>query len=162
MKNTGIVDQVRTALNARNRLATFMGALLGAIVPLGTYMIAHNEVPKLWHPMTLLVVAGLAYSATTVFQWGRLAFGSTTKALGFAVLVEGIMTFSTQGWLAITALGFLIGINAIATGCTLAQGQAGPMPVVEAVTVKKTAPRARKRASKKAVTAPAPKLSAVA
>lgn len=162
MKNTGIVDQVRTALNSRNRLAAFIGAAVGAFIPLGIYMIAHHEVPKLWHPMTLLVVAGLAYSATTVFQWGSLAFDSKFKGFGFAVLVEGIMTFSAQNWLSITALVYLMAINAIAAGCKVAQGQAEPVLVTETAPVKKSAPRARKRAVEKAASAPATKLTAVA
>lgn len=44
------------------------------------------------------------------------------KALGFTVLLEGVMTCSGQQWLAITALCYLCTINAIATGVTLARG----------------------------------------
>lgn len=117
---TGIVGQVQTALKAENRLATFLGALLGAIVPVATFTVAHSLTS--WRElMALLVVGGLLYSGTTVYQWGRLAFGSWYKALGFTVLLEGVMTFS-HGWLSGTALGYLVAINAIATGATLALG----------------------------------------
>ena len=46
-------------------------------------------------------------------------FGSWYKALGFVIALEGYMTF-TAGWLSITALVFLIAINAIANGCRVA------------------------------------------
>jgi len=41
------------------------------------------------------------------------------KSVGFVVLVEGVMVTSTTHWLALTALGYLIGINGIATACAL-------------------------------------------
>jgi VIT1/CCC1 family predicted Fe2+/Mn2+ transporter len=120
---TGIVAQVRLALAAENRLATLLGALLGALVPVATFAVAHVELAGDWRqPLAILVAGGLLYSATTVYQWGRLAFGSWYKALGFAVLIEGVMTFSTVGWLSAVALGYLACINAIATGATLALG----------------------------------------
>lgn len=128
VKNTvkipGIVDQVRIAFSRNNRLATVIGGLLGAIVPLATFMVAHEELGATpWlNPMSLLVLGGLLYSARTVYQWGRLAFGSWAKALGFTVLLEGVMTCSAQPWLAITALVYLCAINAIATGVTLTRG----------------------------------------
>ena len=51
------------------------------------------------------------YSALTVFEWAKLAFTSVPKSVGFVVLVEGVMVTSTTHWLALTALGYLIGIN---------------------------------------------------
>jgi hypothetical protein len=68
------------------------------------------------------VLGGLVFSALTVFRWGRLAFGSPVKALGFVVLAEGVMTFCSTAWLSVVALGYLVLINAIATGCTIALG----------------------------------------
>lgn len=55
-----------------------------------------------------------------MFQWGRLAFGSPVKALGFVVLAEGVMTFCSTAWRSVVALGYLVLINAIATGGTIA------------------------------------------
>lgn len=146
-----IVEQVRTAFARRNRLAALIGAALGAIVPLGTYMIAHNELSGSW-VMLALVLAGLAYSATTVYQWGRSAFRSPMKAGAFAVLVEGIMTLSTQHWLSVVALVYLIAINATATGCTLALAQQATQSKEQAKAERAAARReARKPAKLKAV-----------
>jgi hypothetical protein len=127
-KPLGIVDQVRIALSRRYLLATLIGALLGAIVPLATFAIVHTEIdPALsWYeqPEILIVAGGLIYSARTVYQWGRMAFASGAKALGFTMLIEGVMTLSSQPWLSGLALVYLCGINAIATGTTLARGAA--------------------------------------
>lgn len=125
-KRIGIVDQVRIALSKQFRLATTIGCLLGAIVPLATFAIIHIELSATedWYtqPELLIVVGGLIYSARTVYQWGKLAFSSWAKAAGFTLLLEGVMTLSSQGWLATLALIYLCLINAIATGVTLARG----------------------------------------
>ena len=39
-----VIEQVRLALRPGNRLATTLGALLGAGVPIGSYQLAHHEV----------------------------------------------------------------------------------------------------------------------
>ncbi len=123
----GVVDQVRLASKPGNRLATFLGALLGGFVPIATYVVAHQELnlsENLFsQPKFLLVLGGLFYSAKTVYQWGKLAFAGITRALGFTVLLEGVMIFSSVQWLSYTALAYLILINAIGTGVSLALGQ---------------------------------------
>jgi hypothetical protein len=116
----GIITQIRIA--ARNPLPTVIGALLGALVPSATFVVGHYELSSWTEPKALIVLGGLAFSALTVFRWGRLAFGSTVKALGFVVLAEGVMTFCSTAWLSVVALGYLVLINAIATGCTIALG----------------------------------------
>jgi len=121
----GIVAQVRTAFRRQHVLATVIGALLGGFVPLIVFTVAHHELSLTlpsWRIAVCgcIVVAGLVYSAKTVCAWGRLAFADGAKALGFTVLVEGAMTFSSVGWLSYAALGYLMSINAIATGCMLA------------------------------------------
>lgn len=121
-ERVGVVDQVRVACSRRHRLATVFGCLIGAIVPFAIFCVAHSELKSWTDPKALLVLGGLAYSARTVYQWGRLAFESGLKALGFTVLLEGIMVTSSQQWLAITVLVYLCAINAIATGVTLARG----------------------------------------
>lgn len=133
-RNLGVVEQVRIACSRQHRLATFIGCLIGGMVPFSTYMIAHNEMPAAaWDGRFVLcvtlVAGGLLYSARTVYQWGVLALTSRPKALGFTVLLEGVMTCSEQGWLSLTALVYLCGINAIATGVTLARGTPAPRPV---------------------------------
>jgi hypothetical protein len=125
-KSPGIVDQVRIAMSRQYRLATLIGAALGAIVPLSTFAIVHVEIDPSanWYeqPDMLIVAGGLIYSARTVYQWGRMAFSSAAKAIGFTVLLEGVMTLSSQPWLSGLALVYLCAINAIATGTTLARG----------------------------------------
>jgi hypothetical protein len=75
----------------------------------------------LWNPSSALVAGGLVYSAKTVWQWGRLAFACPWKATGFVLLLEGVMVLSRIEWLSVAALVYLVGINAIATGCLLAR-----------------------------------------
>lgn len=119
----GVVDEVIIATAARNRLATTLGFILGGFVPLGTFTVAHNEIPVFdsvyWAPIAM-VLGGLIYSAITVHQWGVKAFESRVKAFGFVLLIEGIMTMSNTRWLSIAALVLLISINGISTGTKLA------------------------------------------
>lgn len=121
----GVMDQVSHAFRAGNRLSTFVGFLLGGLIPLVVYMVGHCEIDlysfsSSMIPHAAIVLGGLVYSAKTVFEWGRKAFHSAPKALGFVVLAEGVMTFSTISWLAITALVYLVVINGVATGVSLA------------------------------------------
>jgi hypothetical protein len=71
----------------------------------------------------LLVAGGLMFSATTVYDWTKIAFQSSFKALGFCVLVEGVMTFSGIAILSYAALAVLAIINGIGTGCKIALNQ---------------------------------------
>lgn len=143
-KSPGIVEQVRVALSPAHRLATMIGAALGAIVPLSTFVVLHGELGELdTDPRWLVVIGGLLYSATTVYRWGRLAFASPIKAVGFTVLVEGVMTLSTQTWLAVLALSYLCVINAVATGVTLARSPGAPMEPLAPVVI--ATPRRRDR-----------------
>lgn len=120
----GVVEQVRAALAPSARLATALGSVLGAFVPFATYVVAHLELDVSGRPLfgqvaTYLTLGGLCFSATTVFRWGQLAFRSTVKAIGFVVLIEGTLIGSGTTALSLLALGLLMTINAIATGCVL-------------------------------------------
>ncbi|HTA90913.1 MAG TPA: hypothetical protein VK745_15085 [Polyangiaceae bacterium] len=121
----GVVAQVRRAFARGNRLAAVVGLLLGGFVPLAVYVVARGESgafaghERAW----ALITGGLIYSARTVFQWGKLAFTSAFKSLGFVVLLEGVMVTSTTHWLALVALVYLIAINGVATACTLGLGK---------------------------------------
>jgi hypothetical protein len=117
-RSPSIISQIEIAL--RNPLPAVIGALLGALVPSATFTVGHYELVSWTEPKALIVLGGLVFSALTVFRWGRLAFSSSVKALGFVVLAEGVMTFSSTAWLSMVALGYLVLINAIATGCTIA------------------------------------------
>lgn len=136
-KSLGIVEQVRVALSPQYRMASFIGALLGAIVPLSTFVVLHTEI-DVHDPLDLrwlVVLGGLLYSASTVYRWGRLAFASAPKAFGFTVLIEGVMTLATDSWLSIAALSYLIAMNAVATGVTLARGTPVDKPTSEEPTI---------------------------
>jgi len=119
----GVVAQVRAALKRGNRLATALGFLLGGFVPIASYVVAHHELAlsePLWAQRgSYLVLGGLAYSAKTVWAWGRLAFDNAFKAAGFVVLIEGVMVTSSTHWLALAALTYLVAINGTATACNL-------------------------------------------
>jgi VIT1/CCC1 family predicted Fe2+/Mn2+ transporter len=123
LNQESIIGQVKTGFHAQNRLATSAGFLIGGFIPLATFLVAHFEVKAtspLWEQMpTALVLGGLFFSAKTVFDWARLAFKHPVKALGFVLLMEGVMTFSQNFALSVAALAYLIVINGIATGCNL-------------------------------------------
>jgi hypothetical protein len=120
----GVVAQVRIALRPKNRLAAALGAALGAFVPVAGYWLAHHELDlaaPLYGQLTAwLVLGGLLYSCTSVYSWGRVAFGSATKAFGFCVLLEGVLVAAHTSWLSIAALVYLAAINAVVAGTRLA------------------------------------------
>lgn len=159
----GPIQQLRCA--TERPLALGLGCVLGAFVPVSTYVTAHvggllnvhdgtvTRAP-LEHPGWALVFGGLAFSATTVYRWGALAFrpsaGRLTlvgklythcKALGFVSLIELTLLLSPSPALSAVALGLLVVINAIATGSALSlrdladravvQGRAEVVPRVE-------------------------------
>jgi hypothetical protein len=115
-----VVSQIKLA--AANRLPLLVGGLIGALVPIATYTVGHAELAKSgWASLPgAVVVGGCLFSALTVYRWGKRAFGSALKAVGFVVLSEGVMSFSTVHWLGLTVLVFLTAINAIANGANLA------------------------------------------
>lgn len=118
----GVVAQVKRALRPSARTATVLGFLLGGFVPLASWVVAHREYETtigLWQLSTLLVLGGLIYSARTVYVWGTLAFSSPLKAVGWTLLLEGVMVLSRTGWLSFSALIYLIMINGTATACSL-------------------------------------------
>lgn len=123
--NAGIVEQIKVAFSREHRLAACVGVLVGSLVPLGTFMFSHYQVnweAPWFDPAAYIALGGLMYSAGTIYQWGLLALRKTYKALGFVVLVEGMMITSKMQWLSVTALVYLIVINGIATGTTIARG----------------------------------------
>jgi hypothetical protein len=122
-QSPGVVDQVRLALKARNRLAASLGAVLGGFVPIASYTLAHGEIDAS-HPLyaqlpAWLVVGALLFSARSVYAWGRQAFGEAVKALGFVVLLEGVLVASQTPWLSCAALAILVAVNAVATAVGL-------------------------------------------
>jgi hypothetical protein len=115
-----VVSQIKLAF--ANPLPLLIGALIGGLVPLATYTVGHAELGTAgWGSVSgTIVIGGCLFSAITVYKWGRRAFDSAFKALGFVVLSEGVMTFSQTPWLSILMLSFLVAINAVANGANLA------------------------------------------
>lgn len=110
VKDYSILSQLR-ALRGQ-RLATVTGCIIGAVVPVLVYRIAHHHAaisPALW----LIVAGGLLFSASSVYSWGmRLFGGAWYKAGGFTILLE-LSTVFVQGWESKLALSILILINAV-------------------------------------------------
>ena len=117
----GILQQVREA--GEHKFAAVMGGLLGALPPLATHSIAHSGIERWLDHRVGMVAFGLAFSATTVFLWARMAFGHWIKAIGYVVLLESVLVAplpESCKWLSWLALAYLIGINATATACIIA------------------------------------------
>ncbi|MCK9567454.1 hypothetical protein M0R72_00730 [Candidatus Pacearchaeota archaeon] len=115
---SSVIDQIRIAFSV-SAIGSLVGIVLGASIPLTTFMIAHHEVKEFWSFYTALVAGGLIFSANSVFFWTKAAFRSSVKALGFVVLIEGAMILSKIEWLGYLGLGILIAINAVASGANL-------------------------------------------
>lgn len=115
-----IVQQVKTACKKQNRLATFMGSIIGGFIPAATFICVHMDTETNPYVLWAIVLGGLLFSAKTVFQWGKSAFNNTAKAFGFCLLIEGVMTFTHVFPLSCVALALLVCINGIATGCQIA------------------------------------------
>jgi len=126
IKNLGVVDQVVLATRPENKVALRIGAYLGSSAPLVTYLVAHLgldfEKPLQEQWIAALVLGGLIYSSLTVYEWMKRALGNKgLKAMGFVVLMEGTMAFvhGSLWWVTLIPLSILIGINAVAMGCTM-------------------------------------------
>ena len=61
--------------------------------------------------MAALVLFALLFSAPTLIEWAERWCNGKIKAIGFTVLLEGVMVFSTSEYLAITGLVILMAIN---------------------------------------------------
>lgn len=102
----------------KGKIAAGLGFAFGGFVPVSVYIISHYEIGEGFGPLMLakwfIVLAALVYSAKTVYDWSLLAFDNVAKAVGFTVLLEGVMTVSSTEWLSRTALFYLIFINGVA------------------------------------------------
>ena len=108
-KDYSILSQLRGLKS--QWLATCIGCVIGAIVPVLVYRIAHYHVeatPALW----LIVAGGLLFSASSVYGWGLKLFSAWYKAGGFTLLIE-LSTVFVEGWESYVALSVLCLINAV-------------------------------------------------
>jgi len=122
---TDVVTQLECAI--RNPHAAAIGALIGGLVPWFGRTLAHEEIPAVWSAghksmaavMIAIVLGCAAFSAISVYKFGRAAFGDSRKALGFVLALEGVMLVS-HGLTSNVALAVLILINAVANGSVIA------------------------------------------
>lgn len=120
-----VVSQLECAVKYPQ--ATLIGALVGGVVPWFARTLAHVEVPAalsaghhaLAALMLVVVLGCAAFSALTVYKFGKATFGCARKALGFVLAIEGVMLVS-QGVTSAVALAVLIAINALANGSAIA------------------------------------------
>lgn len=136
MQNVSIKRQLQLAVQSENRLSTGIAALMGFVVPLSVYSVTH-ELPNVFAKqggwmnfpflfLSVLGVAGCVFSAKSVYQWGILVFADKFKAIGFAILLEGILSasgiVSDSLWfkvLGMISLAYLMLINAINCGTNI-------------------------------------------
>lgn len=124
-RELGVVERVKLAFKRGHRLAACCALVLGGFVPLASWVLAHFELDRA-NAGTLhlqlsayIVLGGLLFSAKTVYDFGRQAFDSAPKALGFVVLLEGILIASETFWLSVAALVLLVAVNGVGTACNL-------------------------------------------
>jgi hypothetical protein len=148
---TDVVSQLECAI--RNPHAAAIGALIGGLVPWFGRTLAHDQVPAAWSAgntslamvMVAVVLGCAAFSAISVYKFGKAAFGDSKKALGFVLALEGVMLVST-GVTSTAALAVLILINAVANGSVIALARDATNKRREA-DARRAATRARGRAA---------------
>jgi len=125
---TDIVSQLEVAV--RYPHATLIGALVGGLVPWFARTLAHEQLPEAWSNgsrglalvMLAVVLGCAAFSALTVYKFGRATFSDTRKAIGFTLALEGVMLVST-GATSGVALAVLVLINALGNGANIAMAR---------------------------------------
>ncbi len=113
---SSVLAQLRTAFTG-HPLAFLVALPFGGFVPLAVWCLTHLEAIQPWD--WPLIAGGTLFSSLTVIQWGQRILLNTAKAIGFAVLVEGVMIAAQTIWLSLLALCLLIVINSIACSVAL-------------------------------------------
>ena len=80
-------------------------------MPVATWTLVHMEAINFGR--LILVTGGSIFSGLSVFGWCQVIFGHRLKALGFTVLLEGVMLLSTTMWLSVCALLLLVTVNSV-------------------------------------------------
>lgn len=121
---TGIITEIKNAWACKPAL--LLGAIWGGFVPTAVFEITHVEGIDLrspvehWDPLHYVVVAGLAFSATSVWNWGRTLY-SAAKSAVFVGLLEGTMILCKTPWLSYFALAMIIVTNMMIVGARAAE-----------------------------------------
>jgi hypothetical protein len=113
-----VLSQIRSAFTG-HPLAFIVALPFGGFVPLAVWCLAHLEPLMWWH--WSMIAGGALFSSLTVITWGQTILSNSPKAIGFAILVEGVMLASKTQWLSISALTLLVVINATSCAVALAQ-----------------------------------------
>lgn len=128
----GIITQIEEALQSRPSVvagALLLGAIWGGFVPVAVFEITHVEKISLraplsqWDPLHYVVVAGLVFSSTSVWAWGR-TLCNAVKAAVFVSLLEGTMILSKTTWLSGVAIGLIVVTNMLVVGARAAKVEA--------------------------------------
>lgn len=100
-----------------NSLERIFCALAASFIPCAAWFVAHFEIEKGFsdwkNPLWVIVLAALCYSAPSVAGWAKSWAGSWTKAIGFTVLLEGVLVSLHSPWFHGSALFLLSGINCL-------------------------------------------------
>ena len=100
----------KLAASEKRTVGQFIAAFAASFMPVASYVLSHFETqgqPMMW----ALVVAALMFSAPTLIEWAEVWCKNRYKAIGFTVLLEGVMVLSSTSWLALTGLAILVAIN---------------------------------------------------
>lgn len=122
-----LIDFVKFCFTRENIPATVVALIFGGFIPFAVWWLSHKQLDvtslKTGNFSSVvaipLILGGLAYSATTVVELSTLAFHKRAKAWGFTILLEGVLLGASTTWLSISALVYLILLNAVGTAVSV-------------------------------------------
>ena len=107
---------MKTTTTASNKFETLLASAAASFIPVGVFFTSHKamgtSLSQAW-PLWIISVAGLIYSIPSVVAWATSWTGSKAKAIGFTVMLEGLMVGSGEMWLSVVSLLLLGGVNAM-------------------------------------------------
>jgi len=99
-----------------NNFETVLASIAASFIPVGVFFTSHKalagHISTTWS-LWIISLAGLAYSIPSVVTWAQSWTGSKAKAIGFTIMLEGLMVGSGEPWLSIISLILLGGVNAM-------------------------------------------------
>lgn len=116
---TSVKSPAKKTVNRKKKIVTaqdrkvagqFIAAIAAGFLPVAAYVIAHYEMVNNQY-LGILVAAALLFSAPTLVAWAEKWCGNRYKAIGFAVLLEGVSIFSHIPTLSYSGLAVLVLIN---------------------------------------------------
>lgn len=122
-----LIDFVKFCFTRENFPATVVALIFGGFIPFAVWWLSHKQLNVAdlkagdFGSMVAipLILGGLVYSATTVVELSTLAFHKKAKAWGFTILLEGVLLGASAQWLSISALVYLILLNAVGTAVSV-------------------------------------------